>query len=135
MLNAFSYIQQRSSILRFNQVVSNHFPYFVCLPGGCLISCRAAILAATLFLYFVQAQYITGKGIDFVTLRLFGIIHRLLIVGEKSDVVPIEVQIQMRQIVNDGEPEIIHAIMTDFICSGSCVQQTAFKKTRTATYI
>lgn len=26
---------------------------------------------------------------------------------------PIEVQIQMRQFVNDGEPEIIHAIVTE----------------------
>jgi len=37
----------------------------------------------------------------------------LLSVVEKSDVTPIEVHIQMRQFVNDGEPEIIRAIMTE----------------------
>ncbi len=61
----------------------------------------------------MREQYITGKGIGFVTLRITGIIHRLLSVVEKNDVTPIEVQIQMRQFVNNGEPEIIHAIMTE----------------------
>jgi hypothetical protein len=46
-------------------------------------------------------------------LRITGIIHRLLSVVEKSDVTPIEEQLQMRKFVNDGEPEIIHAIMTE----------------------
>ena len=82
-------------------------------PGGCQISCWSAILAATLFPYFVQAQYITGKGIGFVTLRITGIIHRLLSVVEKGDVFPIEMLIQIRQFVNNGEPEIVHAIMAE----------------------
>lgn len=37
----------------------------------------------------------------------------MLSVIKKGDVTPIEVQIQMRQFVNDGEPEIIHAIVTE----------------------
>ena len=41
-----------------------------------------------------------------VTLRITGIIHRLLSVIEKGDVTPKEVQIQMHQFVNDSEPEI-----------------------------
>jgi hypothetical protein len=48
-----------------------------------------------------------------VTLKITGIIHRLLSVVEKGDVTPIEVQIQMRQFVNECEPGIIHAIMTE----------------------
>jgi len=41
------------------------------------------------------------------------IIHRLLSIVKKGDVTPIEEQIQMRQFVNDGEPEIINAIKTE----------------------
>jgi hypothetical protein len=41
------------------------------------------------------------------------IIHRLLSVVEKGNVTPIEVKIQTRQFVNDGEKEIIHAIMKE----------------------
>ena len=50
----------------------------------------------------VREQHITGKDIHSVTLRITGIIHRLLSVVEKGDVFPIELQIQMHQFVNDG---------------------------------